>query len=290
MYTNLPQIGSSKVPQSEPRSFDMIISDEKRSFDYLLSRLGKIKCSSCSCNQYYILSRKRIRCRRCRTDYNPLFGSRFSTINLPYSKWLALIKLFELSVSARSSSLQTGLSYKTVLSSFHIIRRAIFEEMTSNDNVFDDEIDTDAAYSGEGRKGSEKNKKTIIVFGILERKGKVTVDILKDLTAKYVLDARVQKRQRGNIVYTDRWRGYDSLMFSGYKPPRTSHQKRFVSKVYIDGIEGFLSFVKERMAKYHGVSPAKFLYYVKEMEWRYNNMGRDLFDMLVGYMLVANRT
>jgi len=57
--------------------------------------------------------------------------------------------------------------------------------------------------------------------------------------------------------------------------------------VYINGIEGFWSFAKENMAKHHGVSSDKFLLYIKEMEWRYNNRNKDLFDLLLRYMLVA---
>ena len=36
------------------------------------------------------------------------------------------------------------------------------------------------------------------------------------------------------------------------------------------------------LAKYRGVR-----LYLKEMEWRYNNRDRDLFDLLVQYMLGA---
>jgi len=55
--------------------------------------------------------------------------------------------------------------------------------------------------------------------------------------------------------------------------------------VYINGIEGFWSFAKENRAKHHGVSPSKFLLYIKEMGWRYNNRNNDLFDLLLKYML-----
>ena len=44
--------------------------------------------------------------------------------------------------------------------------------------------------------------------------------------------------------------------------------------VYINGIEGFWSFAKENMAKHH-----KFLLYIKEMEWRYNNRDEDTFSI-----------
>ena len=35
----------------------------------------------------------------------------------------------------------------------------------------------------------------------------------------------------------------------------------------------------------HGISKDKFLYCIKEMEWRYNNRGKDLFSLLVDYMI-----
>ena len=67
------------------------------------------------------------------------------------------------------------------------------------------------------------------------------------------------------------------------------HQKRFANgKVYINGIEGFWSFAKEGMAKHHGVSPGKFLLYIKEMEWRYNHQDEDTFSLLLDYVLVVN--
>ena len=101
---------------------------------------------------------------------------------------------------------------------------------------------------------------------IPERNGKVSVSIVSDVSAKTLLGHTIKKVRKGSIVYTDKWRGYDSLMFSGYKHMAIDHQKRFAKgKVYINGMEGFWSFAKERMAKHHGVSPGKFLLYIKEM-------------------------
>jgi len=60
-----------------------------------------------------------------------------------------------------------------------------------------------------------------------------------------LLGQTVKKVRKGSIGYTDKWRGYDSLMFSGYKHMAIDHQKRFANgKVYINGIEGFWSFAK----------------------------------------------
>lgn len=140
----------------------------------------------------------------------------------------------------------------------------------------------------EGNRGRGAKNKTI-VFGILERKGKVSVDIVSNVSAGTLLASTVKKVKRGSIVYTDKWHGYDSLMFSGYKHMSVDHKKIFANgRVYINGIEGFWSFAKERMAKYHGISADKFLLYIKEMEWRYNNRGADTFSLLVDYVLGVN--
>ncbi len=261
---------------------------------YLLDRLSRIRCPACGSGKYYIMDRKRIRCAACRNDFRPLADRRFSHLNLSYSQWLSIVKLFELSISAREASRQLKISYKTALKSFDAIRFAIVQELAKDDNTLRGEIEADEAYFGGRRKGKRGrgSRNKVIVFGILERrKGKVTVDILKDVTADSLLNATVKKVRRGSIVYTDKWRGYDSLIFSGYKHLKIDHEKRFArGNVYINGIEGFWSFAKERMMKYHGVSPEKFLYYIKEMEWRYNNRSKNLFDMIVDYMLGAKVT
>ena len=50
------------------------------------------------------------------------------------------------------------------------------------------------------------------------------------------------------------------------------HGKLFASgKAYINGLEGFWSYAKERLIKFHGISKENFPLYLKEMEFRYNN-------------------
>jgi transposase len=67
-------------------------------------------------------------------------------------------------------------------------------------------------------------------------------------------------------------------MFCGYRHLNIDHRYKFKQgNVYINGIEVFWSFAKERLMKHYGISKEKFLYYIKEMEWRYNNREKDLF-------------
>lgn len=81
------------------------------------------------------MNRKRIRCVKCRKDYNPLDTCKFASINIPYSKWLSLIKLFELSVSARSAAFQAGVSYRTALDAFNMMWLSIAEQLSKSDST-----------------------------------------------------------------------------------------------------------------------------------------------------------
>jgi transposase len=52
-------------------------------------------------------------------------------------------------------------------------------------------------------------------------------------------------------------------------------------KVYINGLEGFWSYAKERIIKIHGVSKEKFPLYLNEMEFRYNSKHSNIFNLTV---------
>ena len=270
-------------------TFAKTISDESSLIQFLESKYTKnLSSPFCKSKSLYTMkSRDRIRCVNCRKDFKPFSASKFSLIRIPYSKWLSLIKLFELSVSAKTASEQVQLSYKTTLKAFDTIRYSILEELAKSDKVLKGKIEADEAYFGGKRKGNRRRgaRNKTIVFGILERNGKVRVEIVNNVKAKTLLKSTIRKVKKGSIMYTDKWKGYDSLVFNGYKHLSVDHSKMFgKGDVYINGIEGFWSYAKENMAKHHGVSPGKFLLYIKEMEWRYNNRDCNLFDLLLKYM------
>jgi len=271
-----------------------IVSDKSISLEFLCKRFNSVNsiyCPKCNSDKYYLMSRGNLRCSKCKTNYKPFSDTQFDKINIDYSKWLVLIKLFDLGISARRAAKEVEVSYPTALHSFDTMRFSILKEQSKTDDVLKGQIEADEAYFGGKRKGNRgrgaKNK--TIVFGILERNGKVHVEIVNNVKAKTLLKSTIRKVKKGSIVYTDKWRGYNSLIFNGYKHLSIDHSKMFgKGDVYINGIEGFWSFAKENMAKHHGVSPGKFLLYIKEMEWRYNNRDEDTFSSLLDYMLGVN--
>ena len=141
------------------------------------------------------------------------------------------------------------------------------------------EVELDESYFGARRKGKRGRGAAgkVTVFVILERAGRVWVTQVPDVTGETLLGLTVKTVRRGSIVYTDRFKSYDSLMFCGYRHLNLDHSKLFArGRVYINGLEGFWSFAKERLHKYHGISPGRFPLYLKELEFRYNHREEDI--------------
>jgi transposase len=271
-------------------TFEYLCKTENRARLYLRKNCWKnrhVFCTTCKSYQVYRIPDKRYRCKRCGYKFHDFTGRWINKLNIPFKKWLWIIKLFELEVSARKIAQQVQLSYPTVLKAVTIIRIAIVANTNNYQELLNGEIELDETYFGGKRKGKRGRGAAgkVPVFGIYERNGTVRVEVVKNVTAEALLNMTVKTVRRGSIVYTDKFRSYDALMFCGYRHLRIDHKKRFTrGKVYINGLEGFWSYAKERIIKFHGVSKEKFPLYLKEMEFRYNNRGKDIFTSLGKYI------
>lgn len=182
---------------------------------------------------------------------------------------------------------QINLAYNTVYKAAQTIRCSIVAHASSTNNLMKGEIELDESYFGGRRKGNSGRGTAgkIPVFGILERNGKVFVTVVPNVTAQTMIVLTVKTVRRGSVVYTDKFRSYDSLMFFGYRHLKIDHGKRFTSgKVYINGLEGFWSWAKERLIKHHGVSKENFPLDLKELEFRYNHRQSDIFELVANYL------
>ena len=74
----------------------------------------------------------------------------------------------------------------------------------------------------------------------------------KDVSAETLLRETIKKVRRGSLIYTDKFKGYDSLVMYGFKYERIDKSVKFSNgKVYINGTKGFWSYAKERLIKFH---------------------------------------
>ena len=267
-----------------------LIGSESKARKYLSKKClknGHRFCPRCHCRKLYKLADERYRCSRCEYTFHDFSGRWINQGRLTCVQWLSLIKLFELEVSVRKMSQQMGLSYRAVYRAVSAIRFSILSHARDAEGFLDGEIELDESDFGGKRKGKRGRGAAgkVPVFGILERNGVVQVTVVPDVTAETLLGLTVKKVRRGSVVYTDKFKSYDSPMFCGYRHLNVDHQKRFSSgKVYINGLEGFWSWAKERFIKHHGVSKEHFPLYLKKLEFRYNHCHSDIFDSVANYL------
>ena len=182
---------------------------------------------------------------------------------------------------------QMGLAYNTVYRAVMPICMDIVAHAPDAERLLGGEIELDESYFGGRRKGNRGRGAAgkVPVFGLLERDGKFSVTVVANVTAETLVGLTVKTVRRGSIVYTDRFKSYDSLMFCGYSHLKVDHSVRFGSgKVYINGLEGFWSWAKERLIKHHGISKNHFPLYLKELEFRYNHRHQDIFELVAKYL------
>ena len=270
------------------KQFEKVVRTENSAFRYLkkLCRKNTHKiCTRCNSRKISKLYDGRYRCRRCKYSFRDFTGRWLSFTKLSAKQWLWLMKLFSLEISTRKIAKELELNYQTTLNAIDVVRKSIIAH--GKEHVASGNVELDEAYFGGKRKGNRGRGAggKVPVFGILERNGKVSVNIVPDVSGETLLSLTVKKVKRGSIVYTDKWKSYDALMFCGYKHLKLDHDRRFSrGKVHINGMEGFWSYAKERLAKHHGVSPKKFPLYIKEQEFRYNNKDKDIFEILLNYV------
>ena len=147
------------------------------------------------------------------------------------------------------------------------------------------EIELDEAYFGGRRKGKRGRGAAgkSLVFGLLERQGRVYTKVVESVSAQELMQHIRAKTRKGSVYYTDSFRGYQSLKRYG-KHHQVNHSKSMVdkrTKNHINGIEGFWSFAKHILYNYRGVSKYHFPMYLKEIEYRFNHRGENLYKQFI---------
>lgn len=230
------------------------------------------KCVWCASYKLHRLADGRVKCSKCRKIY--------SIQKLRQD--LDILHHFCLELSARKTANDVGLSYKTAYNKFMFFRRKIAEHSDKNFEKMSGELELDETYFGGVRKGKRGrgayNK--AIVFGILERDGKVYTKVVPDVSAKTLMSEIRSKTEKGSVFYTDCFKSYKSLKRFG-KHLRINKQHTFASgRNHINGIESFWAFAKERFHKYHGINQVNYPLYLKELEFRFNHRNADIFKIM----------
>jgi len=184
-----------------------------------------------------------------------------------------------------------GYNRKTIDRYYGIFREHILEYQHRTLMGFDGEVELDESYFGarrvRGKRGRGAAGKTP-VFGILKRGGKVFITVVKNCSRDELMPIITGQILEKSTVYTDGWKAYDGLIVNGYDHYRVFHSENEFArgKCHVNGIECFWSYAKRRMAKFNGVASSKFVLYLKESEFRFNNQSENLFDILCNKILL----
>ncbi len=201
-----------------------------------------------------------------------------------------ILQCFCLELTATQTSKQLSLNRNTVDRYYQIFREKIAEFQEQNLQKLSGNIEIDESYFGSRHRGDKRGRSTqtkIPVVGILKRDGVVYTQIIQDASRRSLLPIinKLVQKSKSN-VYTDKWRSYDGLVFSGYKHHRINHSKEFArSHNHINGIESFWNYVKRKMRKHNGIPRHKFYLYLKEAEFRFNNRKQDIYKLLLKIIL-----
>ena len=231
------------------------------------------RCPSCSGDHLYLMNDNRYKCYHCSFKYS----------HTKYHDDLIILHYFSFEIPANKAAKDLEFSCNKVRNKYMQYRLEIYDFLSQEFTRLSGEIECDESYFGGKRKGTRGRGSAgkIKVFGMLERQGKICTTVVDDVTAETLMNEIRDNSEKGSVFYTDKFRSYKSLKFFG-KHLTVDHNNYFIKgRRHINGLEGFWSFAKERLLKYHGVSKDHFLLYLKEMEFRYNYRNEKLYHLLI---------
>ena len=221
-------------------------------------------------------------CTTCGQHIHPTAGTIFHKSSTGLHLWFYAVYIMastRCGVSAKQLERELGVTYKTALRIFHLIRHQLMAQ--DDDLELDGKVEADEMYVGGSRRGkrgrprADRHAQDTRV-GMVERgpKGKVHAVTVENAAATTLMPHLRKRVLPRSTVYTDEWSSYAQLGRSGYQHERVHHS----SGVYVSGdahtntIEGFWSLVRPGLAGSHHAVSAKHLQgYLNEYVWRWNH-------------------
>nr|WP_167940948.1 transposase [Desulfobaculum xiamenense] len=273
---------------------DEIFVDEAAARRYLLKFCWKNHqrfCPRCRSRRNYRLNNGRRRCARCRYTFHDFSGRWINNCNLSCTQWLRLVQLFETETTARTASKELGISYNTAYKAMSTLRFAIVAHALDARQLLGPNSPLGLSLNGRAFQSpsATEEKQVTPVFGIMDRGTWAFVDLIPGFDLEtllhFSLSFQLKTVRLGNVIYTDRYQRYDTLICCVGNDPAADYFRVGPHGLPIDeNNPGFWHYVSSRLTKFHGVTPQRFPLYLKELELRYNSRHKDLFPLLTGFL------
>ena len=201
-----------------------MVTAKKSIFSCAANFLRGKKCIFCGSFQVNRTGRGYVKCRRC--------GRQKSVAKL--RREISIIQGFYQQVPAYRLARDMGVDVKVISRVYQRLREAIFHvaELEAMTHKLSGEIELDEAYFGGRRKGKRGRGAAgkSVVFGLLERDGRVYTKVVENVTADNLMAHIKARTRKGSVYYTDAFRGYQSLKRYG-KHHTVNHSKSLVDKL-----------------------------------------------------------
>ncbi|MEQ8504435.1 MAG: IS1595 family transposase, partial [Rhodospirillales bacterium] len=224
-------------------------------------------------------------------------GTIFERSKVPLHKWVLAYQLMASSkkgMSAHQLHRMLGVTYKTAWRMGQQIRQLMAK--ADGFEMLRGHIELDEAYVGGKRSGGKRGRgaegKTI-VFGMKEREGRMTTEIIPNVKKVTLREATLRNVEPGSTVSTDELMSYGLLDGDGYKHGSVKHGAKEWSYYdyrhdafhHVNHVESFWKLFKASIRSTHVHISAKYMdRYLKEFTFRSNHREKQnaMFDLLVG--------
>jgi transposase-like protein len=247
---------------------------------------GVVKCPRCGSDNVTYLEKARV--WKCYAKHpSPTFSLKTGTIfeesPVGLEKWLPaawMIVGAKNGISSYELHRGLGVTQKTAWFMLHRIRLAMQD---GGFNMLAGEVEVDETFIGAKARNMHKAKRAEkiqgrgpdgkeIVFGMVERGGKVVVDHV-ETRRKSELQSLIRERiEAGSAIFSDELLSYDGLD-ADYRHAVINHAVEYVNgNVHTNTMENFWSLLKRGLhGTYISVEPFHLFRYLDEQAFRYNN-------------------
>lgn len=284
--------GCMKAQRLSVLSFHKQFPDNETCLAYLFKTLyPDPTCPACGQTGKYHLRKGTAHyvCQCGGSNISPKAGTIFEHSSTDLVKWFFAIFLMSQSrngVSAKELERSLDVTYKCA----YRIGQQVRKLMQDNANILFGEVEADETAVGgrrNGKRGRGAEGKTI-VFGQLQRKGKINCEVVANVKADTLLPHFQDHIAKGTKLMTDELQSYKKIaQVLEMEHDTVEHGVRQYAKAngtHTNTIEGFWSQLKRSMdGTHHVISPKMLPAYVSEFQWRYNHRDSQvhLFDLLL---------
>jgi transposase-like protein len=248
---------------------------------------SKPECPSCGrTDHYYLATQKRWKCKECWKQFSVKVGTIFEDSPLSLTKWLPALWMIvscKNGISSYELASALGISQKSAWFMLHRLRLALQENSLVKMGGSGTPVEVDETFIGGKARNmhlSERKRRITgtggkdkaMVFGMLERGGRVRAKVMEDRKRETIQPEIRRHVQAGTALYSDEWVAYNGLQ-GEYAHQVIDHATQYVDgRVHTNGMENFWSLLKRCISgTYVSVEPFHLHRYLDEQVFRYNN-------------------